>query len=43
MESIKAGKTDIGYLDEYVYLGQLISPEDNINKKMQVVGEDIGA
>ena len=34
-DPIKVGDTNIGYLDEYVYLEQLISPEDNINKEIE--------
>ncbi|GBP19570.1 Putative uncharacterized transposon-derived protein F52C9.6 [Eumeta japonica] len=33
--SIKVGDSEIDYVDEYIYLGQLISPQDNINKEIK--------
>ncbi|GBP75023.1 Putative uncharacterized transposon-derived protein F52C9.6 [Eumeta japonica] len=33
--SIKVGDSEIDYVDEYIYLGQLISPQDNINKEIE--------
>ena len=34
-DPIKVGDTDITYSNEYVYLGQLISPDDNIIKEIE--------
>lgn len=34
-DPIKVGDPVIDYLDEYVYLGQLLAPEDNINKEIE--------
>ena len=34
-DQIKVGDAVIDYLDEYVYLGQLLAPEDNINKEIE--------
>lgn len=33
--SINVGKSEITYVEEYIYLGQLISPKDNINKEIK--------
>ncbi|GBP72876.1 Putative uncharacterized transposon-derived protein F52C9.6 [Eumeta japonica] len=33
--SIKVDDSEIDYVDEYIYLGQLISPQDNINKEIE--------
>ncbi|GBP74986.1 Putative uncharacterized transposon-derived protein F52C9.6 [Eumeta japonica] len=34
-DPVTVEQTQISYVDEYIYLGQLISPEDNINKEVE--------
>ncbi|GBP07182.1 Retrovirus-related Pol polyprotein from type-2 retrotransposable element R2DM; Endonuclease [Eumeta japonica] len=33
--SINVGESQISYVEDYIYLGQLISPKDNINKEIE--------